>query len=115
MWIRGLTPHNWFYGKFVVVTTNTKRLWMWIRGKKNYNYKEFMPSSSPRPLTPSSSFLKPSTPPSSSHGPSRYASSLGNEECSNCKLLALKTKILDARLDMERHPDNHMSISWNTS
>ncbi|GJY83092.1 hypothetical protein Tco_0496468 [Tanacetum coccineum] len=86
-----------------------------VLGKKNCNYKEFMPSSSPRPLTPSSSFPKPSTPPSSSHGPSRYASSLGNVECSNCKLLALKTKILDARLDMERHSDNHMSISWNTS
>ncbi|GJS33738.1 hypothetical protein Tco_0532120 [Tanacetum coccineum] len=54
-----------------------------------------------------SSFPRPSTPPISSSGPSRAALILGNTECSNCKLLIMKIKILEARLAMKRHPDDH--------
>ncbi|GJR57662.1 hypothetical protein Tco_1499824 [Tanacetum coccineum] len=60
-----------------------------------------------------SSFTGPSTPSISSSGassssrPSRAALSLGNAECSNCKLLTIKIKILEARLAMERHPEDH--------
>ncbi|GJS15304.1 hypothetical protein Tco_0409776 [Tanacetum coccineum] len=60
-----------------------------------------------------SSSLGPSIPPSSSSGvrsstrPSRSAPSIGNTFGSNCKLLAMKIKILEVRLDMERHPEDH--------
>ncbi|GKE57199.1 hypothetical protein Tco_1496384, partial [Tanacetum coccineum] len=60
-----------------------------------------------------SSFPGPSTPlisssrASSSSGPSGAALSPENAECSNCKLLTMKIKILEARLAMERHPDDH--------
>ncbi|GKA77027.1 hypothetical protein Tco_0783488 [Tanacetum coccineum] len=60
-----------------------------------------------------SSFSGPSTPlisssrASSSSGPSGTALSPRNAECSNCKLLTMKIKILEARLAMERHPDDH--------
>ncbi|GJT74605.1 integrase, catalytic region, zinc finger, CCHC-type containing protein [Tanacetum coccineum] len=60
-----------------------------------------------------SSFPGPSTPlisssrASSSSGPSGAALSPGNAECSNCKLLTMKIKILEARLAMKRHPDDH--------
>nr|GEZ86782.1 hypothetical protein [Tanacetum cinerariifolium] len=35
------------------------------------------------------------------------ALSHGNVECSNYKLLTMKIKILEARIAMERHPDDH--------
>nr|GEZ17924.1 hypothetical protein [Tanacetum cinerariifolium] len=60
-----------------------------------------------------SSFPGPSTPlisssrASSSSGLSGAALSLGNAECKNCKLLTMKIKIVEARLAMERHPDDH--------
>ncbi|GJR51057.1 hAT dimerization domain, ribonuclease H-like domain protein [Tanacetum coccineum] len=38
---------------------------------------------------------------------SRAALSPGNTECSNCKLLTMKIKILEARLAMEKNPDDH--------
>nr|GEY52269.1 hypothetical protein [Tanacetum cinerariifolium] len=60
-------------------------------------------SSFPGPSTPSIS----SSHESSSSGLSRAALSHGNTECSNCKLLTIKIKILKARLAMERHPDDH--------
>ncbi|GJV83423.1 hypothetical protein Tco_1523321 [Tanacetum coccineum] len=44
---------------------------------------------------------------SSSSGSSRAALSPGNAECSNCKLLTMKIKILEARLAMEKNPDDH--------
>ncbi|GJS26752.1 hypothetical protein Tco_0487372 [Tanacetum coccineum] len=52
----------------------------------------------------------PSTPPSFSAGPFGYALSLENVDCSICKFLAAKIKILEATLDMERHPKNHTLI-----
>ncbi|GJR27685.1 hypothetical protein Tco_1103917 [Tanacetum coccineum] len=76
-------------------------------GKKNCNYKEFMSSSSLDASTSQSFSSGPSTHPSSSLGPSEYAPSLGKAECSNCKLLDLKVKILEVTLDMKRHPDDH--------
>ncbi|GJV87408.1 hypothetical protein Tco_1531346 [Tanacetum coccineum] len=42
-----------------------------------------------------------STPPSDSLGPSR------NAECSNCKLLLGKIKVLKATLEMYMHPEQH--------
>ncbi|GKD04371.1 hypothetical protein Tco_1179345 [Tanacetum coccineum] len=60
-------------------------------------------SSFPRPSTPSISSSRAS----SSSGPSGTALSPRNAECSNCKLLTMKIKILEARLAMERHPDDH--------
>ncbi|GKD09244.1 hypothetical protein Tco_1188929 [Tanacetum coccineum] len=60
-----------------------------------------------------SSFLKPSTPLISSScasyslGLSGDALSPGNAECSNCKILTMKIKIPEARLAMERHPEDH--------
>nr|GEV73684.1 hypothetical protein [Tanacetum cinerariifolium] len=66
--------------------------------------------------------LGPSTPPSSSLGPStrlcysplRSTLNLGKAECSNCnffaekiKALETKIKILEGTLEMERHPENH--------
>nr|GFC72377.1 hypothetical protein [Tanacetum cinerariifolium] len=56
---------------------------------------------SPRGATTPSYFLGPSTPPNYSQGPSR------NAECSNCKFLFGKIKVLDETLEMERHPENH--------
>nr|GFB46896.1 hypothetical protein [Tanacetum cinerariifolium] len=44
---------------------------------------------------------------SSSSGSSRAALSPENTECSNCKLLTMKIKILEARLAMEKNPDDH--------
>ncbi|GKF19711.1 hypothetical protein Tco_0068349, partial [Tanacetum coccineum] len=63
--------------------------------------------SSPGASTPPSSSPRPSTPLSYSPGHSRYASSLGNAECSNCKFLTGKIKVLEATLEMEMHPGNH--------
>ncbi|GKE28449.1 hypothetical protein Tco_1443833 [Tanacetum coccineum] len=60
-----------------------------------------------------SSFSGPTTPlnfysrASSSSGSSRAALSPGNTEYSNCKLLTMKIKILEARLAMEKNPDDH--------
>ncbi|GKE66785.1 hypothetical protein Tco_1520946, partial [Tanacetum coccineum] len=51
-------------------------------------------------MTPSY-FPGPSTPPSYSPRPSR------NAECSNCKLLIGKIKVLEATLEMYMHPENH--------
>ncbi|GKD22853.1 hypothetical protein Tco_1224556 [Tanacetum coccineum] len=64
-----------------------------------------------------SSFLGPSTPSissscaSSSSRPSGPALSPGNAECSNCKLLTMKIKILEARLAIERHLGDHVCQS----
>ncbi|GJS26575.1 Toll/interleukin-1 receptor domain-containing protein [Tanacetum coccineum] len=60
-------------------------------------------SSFSRPTTPSNSSLRAS----SSSGSSRAALSPGNTECSNRKLLTMKIKILEARLAMEKNPDDH--------
>ncbi|GKA32620.1 ALP1-like protein [Tanacetum coccineum] len=37
----------------------------------------------------------------------KEAMCLGNPKCSNCKLLAMKIKIPETRLDIERHPKDH--------
>ncbi|GKE28796.1 hypothetical protein Tco_1444180 [Tanacetum coccineum] len=63
------------------------------------------PNSFSGPSTPSISSLHGS----SSSGPSGATLSLGNAECSNCKLLTMRIKILEARLAMERHPDDNAS------
>ncbi|GJV95906.1 hypothetical protein Tco_1547483 [Tanacetum coccineum] len=60
-------------------------------------------SSFSGPTTPSNSSSRAS----SSSGSSRAALSPGNTECSNCKLLTMKIKILEARLAMEKNPDDH--------
>ncbi|GJX61851.1 integrase, catalytic region, zinc finger, CCHC-type containing protein [Tanacetum coccineum] len=60
-------------------------------------------SSFSGPTTPSNSSSRAS----SSSGSSRAALSPGNAECSNCKLLTMKIKILEARLAMEKNPDDH--------
>ncbi|GKE38537.1 hypothetical protein Tco_1461942 [Tanacetum coccineum] len=54
-------------------------------------------NSSLGPSTPPSYFLGPITPPSYSPGPSIPATSLEKAECSNCKFLAAKIKILEAK------------------
>nr|GEX08514.1 hypothetical protein [Tanacetum cinerariifolium] len=60
-----------------------------------------------------SSFARPSTPlissscANSSSGPSGGALSPGNAECLNCKLLTMNIKILEARLAIDRQPDDH--------
>ncbi|GKA34673.1 hypothetical protein Tco_0721102 [Tanacetum coccineum] len=64
-------------------------------------------SSFSGPTTPSNSSLRAS----SSSGSSRAALSPGNTECSNCKLLTMKIKILEARLAMEKNPDDHLCES----
>ncbi|GJS94330.1 hypothetical protein Tco_0801298 [Tanacetum coccineum] len=60
-------------------------------------------SSFSGPTAPSNSSSRAS----SSSGSSRAALSPGNTECSNCKLLTMKIKILEARLAMEKNPDDH--------
>ncbi|GJU43356.1 integrase, catalytic region, zinc finger, CCHC-type containing protein [Tanacetum coccineum] len=60
-------------------------------------------SSFPEPLTPSISSSRTS----SFSGLSGAALSPGNVECSNCKILTMKIKILKARLAMERHPEDY--------
>ncbi|GJS51135.1 hypothetical protein Tco_0624497 [Tanacetum coccineum] len=60
-------------------------------------------SSFSGPTTPSNSSSRAS----SSSGSSRAALSPENTECSNCKLLTMKIKILEARLAMEKNPDDH--------
>ncbi|GJU57848.1 hypothetical protein Tco_1235614 [Tanacetum coccineum] len=37
----------------------------------------------------------------------KYASSLGNAQCSNCKLLSGKIKVVEVTLEIEVHPENH--------
>ncbi|GJX46832.1 hypothetical protein Tco_0272022 [Tanacetum coccineum] len=71
-------------------------------------------SSSSGPSTPPSSYPGPSTHPTYSPGPSGSTLNLGKAECSNCKFLAKKIKtleekikILEAIVEMERHPENH--------
>ncbi|GKB08912.1 hypothetical protein Tco_0837224 [Tanacetum coccineum] len=66
-------------------------------------------AASPRASTTPSYSSGPSTtssyspaPPSYSPGPS------GNAECSNCKLLIGKIKVLKATLELYMHPENHM-------
>ncbi|GJS47618.1 hypothetical protein Tco_0597739 [Tanacetum coccineum] len=60
-------------------------------------------SSFSGPTTPSNSSSRAS----SSSGSSRAALSPGNTECSNCKLLTMKIKILEARLAIEKNPNDH--------
>nr|GEW72917.1 hypothetical protein [Tanacetum cinerariifolium] len=60
-------------------------------------------SSFSGPKTPSNSSSRAS----SSSGSSRAALSPGNTECPNCKLLTMNIKILEARLAMEKNPDDH--------
>ncbi|GJT53257.1 hypothetical protein Tco_0988311 [Tanacetum coccineum] len=57
--------------------------------------------SSPGASTTPSYSSGPSTPPSYSSGPSR------NVECSNCKLLLGKIKLLEATVEMYMHPEQH--------
>ncbi|GKC34643.1 hypothetical protein Tco_1047027 [Tanacetum coccineum] len=59
-------------------------------------------SSSPGPSTPQGSSPGISIHPSSSSGPSGSAPT----ECLNCKVKDLKIKMLEARLEMERHPED---------
>ncbi|GJV28635.1 hypothetical protein Tco_1385083 [Tanacetum coccineum] len=58
-----------------------------------------------------SSFSGPTTPSNSSSRASSFSGSSraapGNAECSNCKLFTMKIKILEARLAMEKNPDDH--------
>ncbi|GJR51389.1 hypothetical protein Tco_1401910 [Tanacetum coccineum] len=65
--------------------------------------KDSTPVMLERPSTP----LISSSRASSSSGLSGVALSPGNAECSNCKLLTMKIKILEARLAMKRHPDDY--------
>ncbi|GJY61753.1 hypothetical protein Tco_0462410 [Tanacetum coccineum] len=58
-------------------------------------------SYSPGTSTPPSHSLGPSTPSSYSSRPSR------NAECSNCKLLLGKIKLLKATVGMYMHPEQH--------
>ncbi|GJR42115.1 hypothetical protein Tco_1310218 [Tanacetum coccineum] len=60
-------------------------------------------SSSPGPSTPRGSSQGFSIHPSSSSGPSESAPT----ECLNCKVKDLKIKMLEARLEMERNPEDH--------
>ncbi|GJX87885.1 hypothetical protein Tco_0339899 [Tanacetum coccineum] len=60
-----------------------------------------------RASTSPSYSLGPSTPLSYSSRPSKYALSLGNAECSNCKFLFGKIKVLEATLKMQMHLENH--------
>ena len=71
-------------------------------------------SASSGSSTPQSSYPGPSTRPN--YSPESFGSShnLGKAECSNCKFLLEKIKILEAKikilegaLEMERHPENH--------
>ncbi|GJY96677.1 hypothetical protein Tco_0513587, partial [Tanacetum coccineum] len=68
-------------------------------------------SYSPGPSTPLSYFLGPSTPPSYFPGPSTPPSyspgPSGNAECSNCKLLLGKIKVLEATVEMYMDPEQH--------
>ncbi|GKB00254.1 hypothetical protein Tco_0828247 [Tanacetum coccineum] len=64
-------------------------------------------SSSSGSSAPLSSYPGTSTRPSYSPGTSRSAQNLGKAECSNCKFLAEKIKILAGALEMERHPEKH--------
>ncbi|GJR60597.1 hypothetical protein Tco_1502759 [Tanacetum coccineum] len=56
-------------------------------------------------------FLRSSTTPTSSPGPSTSPSDSSglfrNAECSNCKLLLGKIKVLEATLEMYMHPEQH--------
>ncbi|GKF13722.1 hypothetical protein Tco_0055184 [Tanacetum coccineum] len=58
-------------------------------------------SYSPRPSTPPSYSPGPSTPQSHPSGTSR------NAECSNCKHLLGKIKVLEATLEVYMHPEQH--------
>nr|GEZ34034.1 RNA-directed DNA polymerase, eukaryota, reverse transcriptase zinc-binding domain protein [Tanacetum cinerariifolium] len=64
-------------------------------------------ADSPGASKPLISSPRLSTPPSYSPRPSRYALSLGYAECSNCKFLTEKIKVLEATLEVEMHPENH--------
>ena len=64
--------------------------------------------------TPQSSYPGPSTRPNYSPGSSGSSQNLRKKECSNCKFLVEKIKILEAKikilegaLEMERHPEHH--------
>ncbi|GJV12506.1 hypothetical protein Tco_1354047 [Tanacetum coccineum] len=67
--------------------------------------------NSPRASTTPNYSSGPSTPPSYSPGPSTPLSySLGpsrNAECSNCKLLLEKIKVIEAIVEMYMHPEQH--------
>ncbi|GJX34604.1 hypothetical protein Tco_0246161 [Tanacetum coccineum] len=63
--------------------------------------------SSSVPSTPPTLYMCPSTRPSYYAGTSRSAMNVGKAECSNCKFLAEKIKILEGTLEMEWHPENH--------
>ncbi|GKE97754.1 phospholipase-like protein [Tanacetum coccineum] len=65
------------------------------------------PSYSPGTSTHPSYSPGTSTRLSYSPGSSRSAQNLGKAECSNCKFLAEKIKILEGALEMERHPEKH--------
>ncbi|GJZ23938.1 hypothetical protein Tco_0561397 [Tanacetum coccineum] len=97
------------------------RPWLWwpdfMKGKspakQDYGCKYFIwkddldlqlrISSSPGPSTPRGSSQGFSIHPSSSSGPSEYAPI----ECLNCKVKDLKIKMFEARLEMERNPEDH--------
>nr|GEY55719.1 hypothetical protein [Tanacetum cinerariifolium] len=108
--------------------------WMWIFLWKETRLRQLMSSPgalSARPLTPPSYSSGPSTPPSYSSGPSTppsyssgpstppsYSSgpstppnyspvSSRNGECSNCKHLRGKIRVLKATMDMHMHPEQH--------
>ncbi|GKE64187.1 hypothetical protein Tco_1518348, partial [Tanacetum coccineum] len=75
-------------------------------------------SSSPGPSTPSSFSSGPLTRPSYSPRPSKSEMTLGKGECLNSKFLGEKIKILDAQinileatLEMKRHPENHVNTN----
>ncbi|GKE89737.1 hypothetical protein Tco_1567212, partial [Tanacetum coccineum] len=59
------------------------------------------PTYSPGPSTSPSNSQGPATPQSYSLGPSR------NAECSNCKHLLGKIKVLEAQLEIYMNPEQH--------
>ncbi|GJS11548.1 putative reverse transcriptase domain-containing protein [Tanacetum coccineum] len=83
--------------------------WMWIFLWKEERVR-LLVSSPGASMTPSY-FLGPSTPPSYSPGPSTPPSYTlrpsGNTECSNCKVLLGKIKVLEAIVEMYMHSEQH--------
>ncbi|GJX95153.1 hypothetical protein Tco_0349739 [Tanacetum coccineum] len=87
----------------------SETFWMWIFLWKETRLRELM-SSPGAPSTPSYS-AGHSTPPTYYSGPSTPTNyslrSLRNRECSNCKHLRLKIRVLKATMEMHMHPEQH--------
>nr|GEX44297.1 hypothetical protein [Tanacetum cinerariifolium] len=101
-----------FIKYFIDVVTDCLLLWNELPSKQDHGCRYFKwkdeitfgnASSFPEPSTPSVFSSRAS----SSSGLSGAVLSPGNAECSNCKILTMKIKILEARLAIERHPNDH--------